>query len=249
MALASCLAQTYENWEAVVIDDHSSCDIKSITDYFLDQRIRYIRQSKDKQGIAAARQTAIENAHSQIYITLDSDDISMPNRAYRCKQLLSGPTAKLIYTRVRFFDDKSGSDHKKPVLEPHNKELLQAFNYITNPGTAFNKKAYRLAGCYYDLEMEICEDYELYLRMSDAGVDIQAVDEEHVFYRKNAASATANCKQKIKFFVDKIRLKNGLEDISMQTLKKFASPALWESIKNDPESQWIWFGVADDAKH
>ena len=95
-ALASCLAQTMNDWEAVVVDDHSVDDIEGVVSSFDDPRIRYFRQTPDFKGVAAARELAIEAAESNILITLDGDDINHPNRAYRCFETLNEDSARVI---------------------------------------------------------------------------------------------------------------------------------------------------------
>ena len=95
-ALASCLAQTLDNWEVVVVDDHSDQDdLKALSSTFNDSRIRYIPQEAGTTGEAAGRETAITEARSNILITLDSDDLNHPQRAARCHELLNLPTPRL----------------------------------------------------------------------------------------------------------------------------------------------------------
>ena len=55
-ALASCLAQSCEDWEAVVVDDHSEqADLKELVAGFDDERLRYTRLEGDERGVSAAR--------------------------------------------------------------------------------------------------------------------------------------------------------------------------------------------------
>ncbi|GAA0861352.1 glycosyltransferase family 2 protein [Paraclostridium tenue] len=74
--IQSVQAQTYENWEMILVDDCSkdnSCEIisKFVED---DSRIRYIRLEQNS-GAAVARNTAIKNAKGRYIAFLDSDDI------------------------------------------------------------------------------------------------------------------------------------------------------------------------------
>ena len=76
--------------------------------------------------------------NSDIFITLDSDDINFPQRAARCSDTLTGPIPKLIYTRVLHFSDSNPSKKERDFTTFQSK-LLEMINYITNPGTAFNR--------------------------------------------------------------------------------------------------------------
>mgnify|MGYP006171393707 CR=1 FL=1 len=64
----------------------------------------------------------------------------------RCLELLQDPAPRLIYTRVRLFSSGTPHSRPKPILQPFSAPLLERFNFITNPGTAFNRAAYAAAG-------------------------------------------------------------------------------------------------------
>ena len=86
-ALASCLAQSYEAWEAVVVDDHSdSADLESLVKGFRDDRLHYTHLADGERGVSAARNRAIALARSPRLLTLDSDDLNHPHRAARCQE-------------------------------------------------------------------------------------------------------------------------------------------------------------------
>lgn len=238
--LASCLTQTYSNWEAVVVDDHSITDIRRIVDMFEDTRIRYVKQDDGKNGVSQARQKAIQEANGKILVTLDSDDISSPLRADRCSALMQEGGEQLIYTRVCFFNDKTGQTQVKPILTEHNPALLEKFNYITNPGTAFTRKAYEAAGGFYDTDLDIGEDYDLYLRMQEAGVWIRAIDEQHVYYRKGAESATFEAAARISDSVERIRRKHNIARFSWDELLELAPEDLRRALREDQSMKVIW---------
>ena len=84
-ALASCLCQSLEDWEAVVVDDHSDeADLEAVVAGFSDPRLRYHQLNSDQRGVADARNQAVALAASDRLITLDSDDLNHPHRAARC---------------------------------------------------------------------------------------------------------------------------------------------------------------------
>jgi glycosyltransferase involved in cell wall biosynthesis len=70
-ALDSVFAQTYGDWEIVVVDDGSKDDTEDVVRRY-GERIRYIRQ--ENRGVGAARNVGIENAHGEFIAFLDSDD-------------------------------------------------------------------------------------------------------------------------------------------------------------------------------
>lgn len=247
VSLASCISQSIQEWEVVVVDDHSDEDIEGTVSSLSDARIRYIRQQPNVHGVAAARETAIREARSNILITLDADDINHPHRAHSCIDALSGDVARVIYTRVRLFDSNTGRNRPKPILHPFNIELLKYFNFITNPGTAFTRAAYDLAGASYDRQLSLAEDYDLFLRMSFAGVDFVCLDEEHVSYRKGAGSITFGQNEAMHRALMYLRQKHNISPFSLdRVLRLYAMPSQAEAILNDPAAKALW---SDDRCH
>lgn len=240
VALASCLAQTYEAWEAVILDDHSDEPVETVVRSFGDPRLRYQRQSHGRRGVAAAREAAIALANSDILITLDGDDINQAHRAGRCLELLEGGSPRLIYTRVRLFRSGSSRSRAKPILQPYSAPLLERFNFITNPGTAFNRAAYAAAGAHYDTSLAMAEDYELYLRMSRAGVAIEAIDEEHVCYRKHPDSTTAGRPEALHAAIMQVRRKHGVPPFPLEAIAAHALPQLSHNLLHNPANRELW---------
>ena len=241
VALASCMAQTYETWEAVVVDDHSNeANITEIVGSLCDSRIRYVKQYADKKGEAAARETAIEKASTDIFITLDSDDINHPHRASRCFEVLNIDTPRLLYTRVHHFSEDNPSGKKKQIFQPFNSALFEMINFITNPGTAFNRKAYEAAGSYYNKSLALATDYDQFLRMARANVSIIGLDEIHVSYRKHSGAVTSGATDALHEAIMQVRVQNKVTPFSIDAIKSHALPELTKIILNSKKETALW---------
>jgi len=238
-AISSCLAQTISDWEAIIVDDHSDDDIQGYISNLDDNRLVYVKLTNSNSGIGAARNLALQVASSDIFITLDSDDISYPFRAARCFDLLKHNRPTSLYTRVHLFSDNNPSGHYKPVLQPFNKDLLFRFNFITNPGTAFTREAYNSAGAFYRASLHMAEDYDLYIRMCKAGVEFLCIDECHVMYNKGSHSLTSNSKS-LKHHIGVVRYLNQLPFVTYDDIQYYCLPALWSNLKSNPMMRYIW---------
>ena len=79
--IESVLAQTYENWEMLIVDDCSTDGSYEITlDYMAkDSRIKVFR-NEAKSGAAISRNVALDNANGEYVAFLDSDDLWIPRK-------------------------------------------------------------------------------------------------------------------------------------------------------------------------
>jgi len=82
LALASLLAQTYENWECVLVDDGSTDHPERIVEAADDPRIRYLRLECN-MGRGFARQVTLDNARGEFIAMLDADDWYYPEKLER----------------------------------------------------------------------------------------------------------------------------------------------------------------------
>ena len=239
-ALASCQAQTEPRWQAVVVDDHSGEPVAELIGALADARILLRRLPAGSTGVAAARNLALQAADAELLLTLDADDMALPERASRCLALLEPTAPQLIYTRVQFMTPAGRPGPPKPWLEPYNPQLLRLINMITNPGTAFTRAAYASAGGYYAPELAMAEDYDLYLRMQAAGVAIRAVDEIHVLYRKHRASLTGGRPLPLHQAIMQVRQRLRIAPFPLQLIARYASPQLWQQLRRSRAQRRLW---------
>ncbi len=80
----SVLAQTYENWEMIIVDDRSADDTRAVVDEYMakDSRIKYTLLDENS-GAAVARTRAMELAEGEYMAFLDSDDVWLPEKLQR----------------------------------------------------------------------------------------------------------------------------------------------------------------------
>lgn len=83
-ALDSLLAQTYKNWEAILVDDGSTDDSANIAQCYCDKDKRFIIVRQENQGQAAARNNALNMVRGDYVMYLDPDDMYHPQAMEIC---------------------------------------------------------------------------------------------------------------------------------------------------------------------
>lgn len=104
MSLSSILAQTYDDWECIVVDDGSPTPIHDVIEAAGDSRIRLVRHETNR-GRGAARATGLAAAKGELIAWQDADDWSFPDRLDRqLAALTAEPTAAFVGTAVAVAD-------------------------------------------------------------------------------------------------------------------------------------------------
>jgi len=93
-AIKSVLAQSYEHFELIIVDDCSDDNTKEVVDCFTDPRILYLSQ-KNNSGASAARNTGIKAARGDYIAFLDSDDEWFPHKLEKQLAMFRGGSSKL----------------------------------------------------------------------------------------------------------------------------------------------------------
>ena len=81
-AIDSILAQTYNDFEFIIINDGSTDNTDDIVKSYKDKRIRYYKNDKN-HGIAYSRNKAADLARGEYVMIMDDDDKSLPERMER----------------------------------------------------------------------------------------------------------------------------------------------------------------------
>ena len=132
-ALSSLQQQTYENWEAIVVDDASSDDTAAFVRSLAtsDVRIRLIQS--DGSGCAAARQRALLAANGQVVTYLDDDNLMGGGWLRAVAEFFGRNRAvDVVYGAQLRLEDDSGSSGSQPfvLFEPYDEVRLAESNFI-----------------------------------------------------------------------------------------------------------------------
>ena len=107
-AIDSILAQTYPNWEVIIVDDKSNDDSKHIYEHLASDRRFKVFYNDDNQGCGYTKRRCIELASGELCGFLDPDDALAPQALEVMVQAHSDhPECSLIYsTCYRYSGDK-----------------------------------------------------------------------------------------------------------------------------------------------
>lgn len=105
--IESVQAQTYTNWEMIIVDDCSTDNTDDIVAPFLtDSRIRYLKNPQNS-GAAVSRNYALREAKGRWIAFLDSDDLWMPDKLRRQIDFMEQEGHHFSYTYYCEIDEAS----------------------------------------------------------------------------------------------------------------------------------------------
>lgn len=180
-AIYSVKAQTYKDVEIIVVNDGSPDN----TSYMAKTHsVKLIEQPN--KGLGAARNAGIKKASGGWIITLDADDKLHP-------QFIEKTIGKsdIVSTGLETF----GTQKRRWISQtpnPTHKDFLQR-NHI-NCCSLFKKDVWTMAGGYDENMRDGYEDWDFWIRATQAGFNVQVINEFLFFYRKHSVSLFAHAK-------------------------------------------------------
>lgn len=125
--LDSIKAQTYTNWEVVIVDDCSTDNTKEIVDKYIaeDSRIKY-HCLETNSGAAVARTTSMQLAEGEYMAFCDSDDLWMPDKLEKQLKFMNDNAYAFSCTAYEQIDEESNSIGKviKTIVKTDYNRLL-----------------------------------------------------------------------------------------------------------------------------
>lgn len=174
-AVRSVLAQDFDDWECLVVDDGSTDDTAAIVAAFDDPRIRLLRQQN--AGVSAARNTGIARTTADAVVFLDGDDELHPTALRRLREsLIEHPEAVLVFgTTMRMTPDgEIEPGQKHPARHAYVTgdvlgHMLVHDRVFWNGGQVLVRTRHLRAVGGYRLGMRLSEDWELFCRLAALG--------------------------------------------------------------------------------
>lgn len=191
--LDSVFAQTFEDFEVIVVDDGSTDRTAAVVASY-PEPVCLIRQ--DNAGPGAARNTGIEVARGSYVAFLDSDDRWFPwTLATYFEVVERYDTPALIGARTYVLDavESALPDRSASLLVDNFNNFLEAAGegrYISTNATAVKRSALEKAGRFTPLNIN-AEDHDLSFRLGNAPGFVQIQSPELVAIRRHEGQLTA----------------------------------------------------------
>jgi glycosyltransferase involved in cell wall biosynthesis len=180
------LAQTFQNFEIVVVDDGSTDDTPEIMARYRDlPNIVSIRQ--ENGGQASAKNIGIKNATGNFIAFLDADDAWEIDKLEKQIACFAKPEVGVVYCRAKYIDennDEINYEMTSHYLQPRRgkvAEWLICDNFVQFSSTVVRKECLEKFGVF-DETMKMGIDWDLWLRISTE-YEFDYVDEQLFYYR------------------------------------------------------------------
>lgn len=164
--IESVLAQTYADWELIIVDDESSDGTAGVISAYerRDGRIRGVFQKNT--GPAGARNTGVRAARGAFIAFLDDDDEWLPEKlARQVQRFEQQPELGFVYARCAV--EQGGRTIDVWPTRPFCNTLRQLFraNFIPTLTVMVRRKCFEAVGGF-DTTLKISDDYDLWLRLA-----------------------------------------------------------------------------------
>lgn len=189
--IESVLAQTYTNWEMLIVNDCSKDNTVEIVQSYVekDERIKLINL-KQNSGAAAARNTAIQNAKGRYIAFLDSDDFWKKEKLQKQLSFMQQNGYAFTYTSYEHFKEvKENIQNKVQIPKSLNYNQTLKGNQIGCLTVMLDRK--QIQNIHFTTQRH--EDYILWLNILKQGITAYGIQESLALYRTgNSKSISGN---------------------------------------------------------
>ena len=197
-ALDSVFAQTYEDFEVVLVDDASTDEIGGVLARYRDPRLRIVHRERTG-GTAVALNDGLEEARGRYVAVMHADDIALAHRLARQIGFLDRhPDIGIVGGNQQPIDVDGrpvGHATRLPTSPGHIRWMLHVHNCLNHPTIVARRDVLRDLGGYRP-EAVPAEDYALWVDAMEA-TRIANVDDVVLRYRTHPGSASSTRREEM----------------------------------------------------
>ena len=190
-AVDSILAQSFKDFELIVLDDCTPDNAEEILDSYTDPRIVRYRGEKNA-GLSNVLNIGIEMARGKYIARMDSDDLSMPDRLkVQVDYLEAHPEVDLVSVGMRLFGAKE--DVWVREQDPEKVKINALFHSpVLHASSMWHKDRFEEKALRFRQEMVPAEDYDLWVRALVRGLTLVNLPVVLYQYRIHPNQATTH---------------------------------------------------------
>ncbi len=223
--IEAVLAQTFTDFELLLLDDGSTDNSAAIIARFKDARIKFF-QNETNLGISATRNRLAEMARGEYIAVLDNDDICLPNRLKVQAEFLDthseisfvGSWFELFAPRttplIRRLITNLGWVWCHPLYPDWHDAMMG--NVIMHPTSMYRRQVFADCHIKYNVDFTPAEDYDLVVQALAAGLKLANIPQILLRYNLHGANASLTRKTQMKH-ADKL-VKQKIADLLRQPL-------------------------------
>ena len=250
-ALASVFAQSFQDFEVIIVDDGSTDDTAQRVKALSDSRILYVY--KENQGPAIARNHGLNLVRGEYIAFLDVDDLWQPNKLEMHLNLMkNSPLMGMSFSWFQILFDQPVQRLESPWFTPPKKRVLKFVDFLERNWTGHSSSVVLRTQCMkdcqgFDENFYTGEDYYLWLQIAQRGWEIGFLPEALSVYRRRTGSLTVD---HLQIALDNLKL---MEYLAAQVDAQYVSvvnravslswlDVAWSSLKRGhPAASWNAF--------
>jgi len=241
--MESVIAQTFSDFEFIIVDDGSTDQSSMIVESYNDSRVRLLKQ--ENRGLPAALNNAISLARGSYIARMDADDIAMQERLdTQVSFLRRHPEVDILGAQAIILNENgvAGEMMKKPIATKNVHKYLEYACPLIHPTYMVKADVYRTIGGYRE-ELFTAQDLEFLLRAVEGGFVLANVPQALLLYRYNPDGISANNTRRQLFYTRKLlryyrsrkegnmRDETDLKNLAMREFDQNAWFAYWLNVQ------------------
>jgi glycosyltransferase involved in cell wall biosynthesis len=234
-ALDSIFNQTYKEFEVIVVDDGSLVNVKNAMAAYLD-KVLLIRQPHS--GLSSALNHGIKSSRGEYIAFLDDDDYWSPLFLEKCyHSFTNNSDTDCVYTDVRYFNGTEKNVLIQRRLRRASGHIIEALikgNFIPINSAVTRRECFNKAGLF-DESLNGFMDWDMWLRIAQAGYKFHYVDEVHAYIRVHDQNMSSQHLKMLRSGLATLRkayqFNNRSQGNNVSSVARYRSKIIYKAIK------------------